>query len=112
MFGQILKQLHIKHNLSSAYHAQSQGALERFHQTLKSLLRSYCTQMGKDWEAGLPWMLMAAREASQESTGFSPNELVFGNDIRGPLDVLADDWKKSDPPKNVLTYVSDFRRKI
>lgn len=55
---------------------------------------------------------MAAREASQESTGFSPNELVFGHDIRGPLGVLADDWKKSDPPKNVLTYVSDFRRKI
>ena len=54
MFGQILKQLHIKHKLSSAYHAQSQGALERFHQTLKSLQRSYCTQMGKDWEAGLP----------------------------------------------------------
>uniref|UniRef100_A0A4W5JE97 Gypsy retrotransposon integrase-like protein 1 n=1 Tax=Hucho hucho TaxID=62062 RepID=A0A4W5JE97_9TELE len=39
LFGQVLQQLHIKHNLSSAYHAQSQGALERFHQTLKSLLR-------------------------------------------------------------------------
>ncbi len=32
---------------------------------------------------------MAAREAAQESTGFSPNDLVFGHDVRGPLSVLA-----------------------
>lgn len=76
------------------------GALERFHKTPKSLLRSYCTQMGKDWEAGLLWLLMAAREAAQESTAFSPNDLVFGHDVRGPLSVLAADWKKSDSPKN------------
>ncbi len=91
-------------------HAQSQGALERFHQTLKSLLRSHCVQMGRDWEAGLPWLMMSAREAAQESTGFSPNDLVFGHDVRGPLAVLSADWKKFDPPKNILSYVSDFRR--
>ena len=63
LFAQVLQQLRIQHNLASAYHAQSQGALERFHQTLKSLLRSYCTEMGRDWEEGLPWMLMAVRTA-------------------------------------------------
>lgn len=40
LFAQVLKQLHVKHNKSSAYHPESQGVLERFHQTLKSLLRS------------------------------------------------------------------------
>lgn len=112
LFNQVLKQLHIQHSLSSAFHPQSQGALERFHQTLKSLLRSYCVQMGKDWETGLPWLMMSAREAAQESTGFSPNDLVFGHNVRGPLSVLSSDWKKNDPPKNVLAYVSDFRRRI
>lgn len=42
VFAQVLKLLRIKHNKASAYHPQSQGALERFHQTLKSLLRAYC----------------------------------------------------------------------
>ncbi|KAL1248722.1 hypothetical protein QQF64_022040, partial [Cirrhinus molitorella] len=60
--AEVLKLLHIKHNKASAYHAQSQGALERFHQTLKSLLRSYCTEMKGDWEEGLPWLMMSARE--------------------------------------------------
>ena len=79
MFAQVLKQLQVKHSQSSAYHAQSQGALERFHQTLKSLLRAYCVELGKDWEEGLPWLMLAAREVVQESTGFSPNQLVFGH---------------------------------
>lgn len=65
------------------YHAQRQGTLERFHQTLKSLLRTYCVQMERDWEEGLPQLLLAAREVTQETTGFSPNELVFGNTMRG-----------------------------
>lgn len=30
LFAQVLKQLHVKHNKSTAYHAQSQGALEHF----------------------------------------------------------------------------------
>lgn len=112
IFAQILQQLHIKHQKASAYHAQSQGALERFHQTLKSLLRSFCTHMKADWEDGLPWLLMAAREASQESTGFSPNELVFGHSVRSPMLLLSEDLKGVDPPENVLNYVSDFRRRL
>uniref|UniRef100_A0A667ZMH0 Integrase catalytic domain-containing protein n=1 Tax=Myripristis murdjan TaxID=586833 RepID=A0A667ZMH0_9TELE len=75
MFAQVLKMLGVSHNQSTPYHAQSQGALERFHQTLKSLLRAYCTELDRDWEDGLPWLMLAAREAVQESTGFSPNEL-------------------------------------
>ena len=81
----MLKLLRITQNQSSAYHAQSQGALERFHQTLKSLLRAYCTGLDRDWEEGLPWLLLAAREAVQENTGFSPNELVFGHAVHGPI---------------------------
>lgn len=92
-----MKQLKIKHYLSSAYHTQSQGALERFHQTLKYLLRLYCVKMKKDWKTGFPWLLMAAREAAKESIGFSLNDLVFGRDVRGPLAVLTVDLKKIYP---------------
>lgn len=88
MFGQVLKLLRIKQNNSSTYHAQSQGALERFHQTLKSLLRACCTELDRDWEDGLPWLMLAVRGAVQDSTGFSLNELVFGHTVRGPLAVL------------------------
>ena len=112
MFAQVLQQLKIKHNKATAYHAQSQGALERFHQTLKSMLRAYCVQMGDDWEDGLPWLLLAAREVTQESLGFSPNELVFGHTVRGLLAVLQDDWKVAGPPNNLIDYVNSFRHRL
>ena len=112
MFAEVLKQLQVKHNLASAYHAQSQGALERFHQTLKSMLRSYCTELGKDWEEGLPWLMLASREVIQESTGFSPNDLVFGHKVRGPMAILEDSWKVAEPPKSLLDYVNGFRRRL
>lgn len=112
LFAQVLKQLHVKHNQASAYHAQSQGALERFHQTLKSLLRAYCVQMNADWEDGLPWLLLAAREVTQKSTGFSPNELVFGHMVRGPLAALQNDWMEAEPPKNLIEYVNGFRQRL
>lgn len=87
VFSQVLKQLRIKHH-KSAYHTQSQGALERFLQSFKSLLHSYCMQMDRDWEEGLSWLMLAFREVTQETTGFSSNDLVFGNTVQGPLNIL------------------------
>lgn len=112
LFAQVLRQLRVRHSLASAFHPESQGALERFHQSLKSLLRAYCTELGGDWEEGLPWMLLAAREVVQESTGFSPNELVFGHKVRGVLSVVAEEFEGSTPPRNLEDYVNGFRRRL
>ena len=112
MFGQVLKLLRVGHDQSSLYHAQSQGALERFHQTLKSLLRAYCVELDKDWEDGLPWLMLAAREAVQESTGFSPNDLIFEHKVRGPLTVLRGKWVDAEPPKNLVDFVNGFRHRL
>lgn len=112
MFREVLEQLRVKHQRSSAYHAQSQGALECFHQTLKSLLRGYCVELNRDWEEGLPWLMLAAREVTQESTGFSPNDLVFGHRVRGPLAVLQGELKCPESPVNLLDYVNGFRRRL
>ena len=112
MFSQVLKQLKVKHSRASAYHAQSQGALERFHQTLKSLLRGYCTEIGGDWEEGLPWLMLSAREVIQESTGFSPNDLVFGHTVRGPLAAFRDGLVEVEPPRNLIDYVNGFRHRL
>ena len=112
VFSQALKLLCIRHNMSSAYHPESQGALERFHQTLKSLLRSFCVEMSRDWEEGLPWLLLAAREVVQDSTGFSPNDLIFGHTVRGPLTVLKSECQSSEPPQSLLEYVNCFRHRL
>ena len=42
IFQQVMYELGIKQYMSTAYHPESQSALERFHQTLKNMIRSYC----------------------------------------------------------------------
>ncbi len=53
LFAQVLKTLDIQHVVSSAYHPESQGALERWHQTLKSMLRKYCLETKVGMKASL-----------------------------------------------------------
>ncbi len=69
-------------------------------------------ELNRDWEEGLPWLLLAAREVQQESLGFSPNDLVFGHRVRGPLSVLREGLGEEDPPQNLVEYVNGFRRRL
>lgn len=75
LFHQILQELGIRQTLSTAEQPQSQGALERCHQTSKTMLRKYWHEENRDWDEVLPFLLFAIREAPQESLGCSPIEL-------------------------------------
>ncbi len=114
VFKQILATLNVRHAVSSPYHPESQGALERWHQTLKSMLRKYCLETAQSWDEGIPFVVFAAREAVQESLGFSPAALVFGHTPRGPLKSLQEKFLSSvpSPPTNVLDFVSNFRERL
>uniref|UniRef100_H3BXP7 Gypsy retrotransposon integrase-like protein 1 n=1 Tax=Tetraodon nigroviridis TaxID=99883 RepID=H3BXP7_TETNG len=112
IFAQVLKELDIEHCHSSAYHPESQGVLERFHQTLKTMLRTYCLEFEKDWDEGVHLQMFAIREVVQESLGFSPSELVFAHTVRGPLNLLKEKWMCEESEQNILDYVSKFRFKL
>ena len=90
VFQQVMHELGIKQYRSSAYHPESQGALERFHQTLKNMIISYCFDTEKDWDESRHLLLFAVREHVQESLGFSTFELVFADTVRGPLKLLKE----------------------
>lgn len=93
LFQQVMNELGIQQYFASAYHPQSQGALERFHQTFKSMLRKFRMESGRNWEEGVPLMLFASGESVQDTLGFSPFQLVFGHEVRGPLAVLKESWQ-------------------
>ena len=112
VFQQMMHQLNIMQYKSAAYHPQSQGAIERFHQTLKNMMRSYCFQYQKDWDEGIHLLLFAAREAVQEALGFNPFELVFGHEVRGSLKMLKETWLSEESPMGLLEFVSTFRDRL
>jgi len=60
----------------------------------------------KDWDTKLPFVMAAYRASQHESTGYSPNFLVFGRELRAPLDVVLDLPENRDGAMNYDTYVS------
>ena len=110
VFQQVMLELGIQHVKSSAYHPESQGALERFYQTLKNMIKIYCFDPGKDWDEGIHLLLFAIRVCS---LGFSPFELVFDHNVRGLLKLLKEKiLAEENTPLNLLQYVSDFRHEL
>ena len=112
LFQQVMVLLGIHQVRSSAYHPASQGALERFHQNLKSMLRCYCQEHEKDWDQGVPYVLFAARDAKQESLGFSPFELVYGHTPKGPLKLLKASWLDNHQTETMLDYVARIKDRL
>ena len=113
LLNEVYKLLKVKPIRTSPYHPQTDGLVERFNQTLKSMLRKTVTSEGKDWDKLIPYVLFAYREVPQASTGFSPFELLYGRTVRGPLDVLRETWeepKSKDP--SVVSYVLAMRKKL
>jgi len=97
---------------STAYHPQTQGALERFHQTLKNMMRMYCLEQDKDWDEGVHLLLFAVRESVHEGLGFSPFELVFGHVPCGPLKLLKVVWLTKDTTTEVITQVTNVCHRL
>ncbi|XP_066961399.1 uncharacterized protein [Macrobrachium rosenbergii] len=101
-YKDVMNLLGVKQQLSTAYYPENQGALERFHQTLKR----------RDWDAGLPLMLFEVRNAYQESTGCSPNEMIFGREVRGPWKILAAENWEENHEEIQGEYVKNLRKRL
>ncbi|XP_075764387.1 uncharacterized protein LOC142819706 [Pelodiscus sinensis] len=104
----------VQHTWASAYHPQTNGLVERFNGTLKQMLQTFMHKHPQDWDKYLPHLLFAYREVPQESTGFSPFELLYGRRVRGPLDLLKDEWEGKVSPEGepVVEYVLTFRERL
>ena len=113
LLAELYRLLHIRPIRTSPYHPQTDGLVERFNQTLKSMLRKVATQEGEAWDKLIPYVLFAYREVPQSSTRFSPFELLYGREVRGPLDVLREFWvAKEKSSENVVSHIMSIREKM
>eukprot|EP00842_Homolaphlyctis_polyrhiza_P001530 jgi/Hompol1/2378/HPOL_005977-RA len=81
-----LHKLKILHLPSSPYHPQSNGAVERMHSTLGTVITKLCAGNSARWEEVLPRALFALRVRKHTVTGRSPFYLLYGVEPRLPMD--------------------------
>ncbi|XP_077341265.1 uncharacterized protein LOC143986733 [Lithobates pipiens] len=110
----LCQKIQMTHIRASPYHPQTNGLCESFNGPLKQMLRTFVHSQGKDWKRYPPRLLFAYREVPPESTGFSPFELLCGRRVRGPLNLICENWegKIADPEVSGVDYVLTFRDKM
>jgi transposase InsO family protein len=73
---------------TTAYKPSTNGQVERFHRTLNNLLGRVVAENQRDWSEKLPYVMAAYRASVHESTGFTPNRLMFGREVSTPIDLV------------------------
>ncbi|XP_068213182.1 uncharacterized protein [Palaemon carinicauda] len=112
-FKTAMKDYHITQVSSSAYHPQTNGALERTHQTIKNLLRKYIHSSGNEWDCDLELIMYIIRGVRNQSTGMSPFELLFGRRPRTILSSVKERiLKLGDNEVPLSQYISELNKKL
>ena len=75
--------------------------VERFNSTLKRLLKKLTQNDKVEWDKCLPFVLWAYRGTLHATTGFYPYKLLFGREMRMPLDELVRFWKGKEVQSEV-----------
>ena len=114
---EVTRLLSIKQLTTTPYHPMCNGLTEnsKFNRTMKSMLKRLFSEQPKQCHHYINPLLFAYREVPQESTGFSPFELLYGRAVRGPMTILKQLWTKEveEPEvKNSYQYVFELREKL
>ncbi len=81
------RQAGLRHVMTTAYHPQANGLVERAHRQLKASFRA--RGAGTDWPAHLHWVLLGLHAAPKEISGVSSAEAVYGEQLTLPGDFNA-----------------------
>ena len=81
MSASTMEMMGIERRLSTPYHAQSSGMVERFNCTLKNMLHKLTADKSHTCDKLIPAVLFAFREIPNTTTGYPPFTLMYGRQV-------------------------------
>ena len=110
VFQETCMLLGINKTRSTAYHPEGNGQVENLHRTMKRMLTARAEEQPGAWDEQLDLCMMAYRSSVHASTVHSPFELIFGHEMRIPLDVMMGN---ADETESTYTkFVVDLRERL
>ncbi|CAM4562632.1 unnamed protein product [Caretta caretta] len=104
----------VNHLVATPYHHQTNGMVEKFNGTLGAMIRKFVNEHSNDWDLVLQQLLFAYRAVPHPSLGFSPFELVYGHEVKGPLQLVKQQWEgfTPSPGTNILDFVTNLQNTL
>ena len=90
VWAQLLETWGIRHSMTTAYHPEANGLVERLHRRLKESLMAICGEDTHLWFSKLPMALLSIRTTLKPDIEASPAELVYGEGLAVPGDLLPE----------------------
>ena len=97
---------------TTAYHAQCNGQVEHFHQTLFHMIGKLSRDKKAQWEQHLPELLQAYNSTQSAVTGYSLHYLMFGRCPRLPVDYYFLMVSAYESSCHMPAYVMEVRRRF
>ena len=109
-FCKINDLLQITHKLSTPYHPETIGSLERNHRCLNEFVRQFVNENHTDWDVWLPYYTFVYNTTPHTDFIYTPFELVFGHSAGLPQHIT--NIQKLDPIYNLEDYYSELKHKL
>ena len=88
VISELCQLLQIKKTRTTPRNPKCNGMVERYNKTLIRMIRAYLSNEQDEWDLHLGCIASAYRSTPQESTGLTPNMLLFGREVRIPAELL------------------------
>jgi cleavage and polyadenylation specificity factor subunit 1 len=109
LFQALAKFFGIHLSKTTAYHPQANGAIERWHRTLKAAIMCYTS---RDWTLALPSVLLGLRTVYKEELQCSTAEMLYGENLILPGQFFTEqevDSTESDFIKKLKNHIQHLR---
>jgi transposase InsO family protein len=77
VMSSLIEKTNAVHRISTAYHPQTNGLVERFNQTIQQMILKICNEDQNDWDIFLPELLFSYRTMVHKTTKQTPFSVMF-----------------------------------